>query len=82
MTMQSYSPVAGYQLRPSGNIDFVNQNKITEETLLRLIEDAIKSGLMDPRWAAIARTDLEKAFMSLNRAILQPGRSSLPGDQT
>lgn len=82
MSMQSGLPVAGYQPQSPEKIDLVNQNKMTEETLLRSIEAAIKSGLMDPRWAAIAKTDLEKAFMSLNRAIFQPSRISLPGDQT
>jgi hypothetical protein len=73
-------PVAGYRPQSPEKVDLVNENKATEEVLLRSIEAATKSGLMDPRWAAIAKTDLEKAFMSLNRAIFQPGRVKLPGD--
>jgi hypothetical protein len=80
MTMQSGLPVAGYQPQSPEKIDLVNQNKMTEETLLRSIEAATKSELMDPRWAAIAKTDLEKAFMSLNRAVFQPSRVRLPVD--
>ena len=26
----------------------------------------------DPRWAAIAKTDLQKGFMALTRAVAQP----------
>lgn len=81
MSLQSGLPVAGYQPQSPEKIDLVNANKETEERLLRSIEAATKSGLMDPRWAAIAKTDLEKAFMALNRAIFQPSRIGLPGDR-
>ena len=82
MTMQNGLPIAGYQPQSPEKIALVNENKMIEEQLIRTIEAATKSGIMDPRWAAIARTDLEKAFMDLNRAVFQPGRVSLPGDQT
>lgn len=80
MTMQSGLPVAGYQPQSPEKIALVNENKAAEERLLRSIEAATKSGIMDPRWAAIARTDLEKGFMALNRAIFQPARVRLPED--
>jgi len=82
MTMHPGLPVAGYQPQSPEKIALVNQNKTVEEELLRVIDHASKTGIMDARWAEIARTDLEKAFMSLNRAIFQPGRISLPGDET
>lgn len=82
MTMQSGLPVAGYQPQSPEKIALVNENKETEELLLRSIEIGLDAGLMDPWWAAIAKTDLEKAFMSLNRAIFQPSRVNLAGDQS
>lgn len=73
-------PVAGYHSQNDSAIDLVNKNKVIEEQVLRIIDAAQKNGMGDPRWLAIARTDIEKAFMSLNRAIFQPGRIKLPGD--
>lgn len=73
-------PVAGYKAQTDTAVSMVNQNKALEETVLRIIDAAQKDGIGDPRWLAIARTDIEKAFMSLNRAIFRPGRIKLPGD--
>lgn len=73
-------PVAGYRKQPTTAVDLVNENKATEERILRVIDRLQISGEGDPRWLAIARTDIEKAFMSLNRAIFQPGRVGLPED--
>jgi hypothetical protein len=74
-------PVAGY--RPQGDVYIrtVNANKITEEKILRTIDDlrnekAPDGGLIrvDQRWLSIATTQLEQGFMALNRAIFQPTR--------
>jgi hypothetical protein len=70
-------PVAGYQPQSDARIALVNDYKETEERLLRSIE---QNPDLDHRWAAIAKTDLQKAFMSLNRAVFQPGRIKLPED--
>jgi hypothetical protein len=75
-------PVAGYKsVQPEAAVLQVNQNKHAEEKLLRIIDglmnDQLPSGesfLADKRWLAIAKTDLEKGFMALNRAIFQPAR--------
>lgn len=80
-------PVAGYRKQPQRAVDLVNENKEAEERLLRLIDD-LGNGrsptgelfAADPRWLAIARTDLEKGFMALNRAIFKPARVILPED--
>lgn len=37
--------------------------------VLAEIDDLAKSGIADQRWCAIARTDIEKGFMSLNQAL-------------
>lgn len=74
-------PVKGY--RPQGDqyVRTVNANKIAEEKILRVIDCLSneqtpegESLLIDQRWLAIAKTDLEKGFMALNRAIFQPTR--------
>jgi len=80
MSMTRGLPVAGYTDQPQDKIDQVNENKIIEEGLLRQCDRLQSLGDGDPRWAAIAKTDLQRAFMSLNRAIFQPQRISLPGD--
>ena len=73
-------PVAGYQPQSDERVQLVNENKVTAERILRAIERDTKNGLLDPRWAAIARTDIEKGFMALNRAVFQPSRAKLPED--
>lgn len=77
-------PVQGYRVQPQEAVDAVNRNKETEEKLLRLIDD-LQNGQLngeafqaEQRWLAIARTDLEKGFMALNRAIFKPERAKLP----
>lgn len=82
MSMTRGLPVHGYTDQPADKIDLVNANKITEERLLRQIEhlQAIAEPGEQPRWLAIAKTDVQKAFMSLNRAIFNPQRVSLDGD--
>ena len=36
------------------------------------INELEKNGYVDKRWLAIAKTDLQKAFMSLHRSINKP----------
>lgn len=79
-------PVQGYKpTQPQWALDLVNENKILEERILRQI-DKHKSGEqslnLDQRHVAIARTEIEKAFMSLNRAVFQPTRIKLPEDDS
>jgi len=73
-------PVAGYTQQSQQRVDQVNEHKRLEERLLRVMDDLRRSGSVDPRWLAIARTDLEKGFMALNRAVFQPQRVALPED--
>ena len=80
MSMHEGLPVAGYQPQTTTAVDLVNENKIAEEKILRVIDRLSKGGLGDPRFLAIARTQIEMAFMALNRAIFQPSRISLEGD--
>jgi len=36
---------------------------------------------IDKRWLAIGRTQLEQAFMAINRSVFQPERVKLPDDK-
>lgn len=74
-------PVHGYKPQTASNVDIVNRHKKHEEILLRLMDDYSKVATVDPRWLAIARTDMEKAFMALNRAIFRPERVKLSEDE-
>jgi hypothetical protein len=80
MSMTRGLPVAGYTDQPQEAIDMVNANKQTEERLLRLVERMQQQQEGDQRWLAIAKTDIQRAFMSLNRAIFRPERVRLDGD--
>lgn len=77
-------PVSGYQPQSQVAVDTVNTFKQAEERLLRQL-DALAQGReglppVDGRWLAIGRTELENAFMAINRAIFQPQRVALPED--
>ena len=73
-------PVAGYRPQTASAITLVNSNKQLEEAMLRQLDYMAKLDGIDQRWLAIGRTDLEKAFMSINRAVFRPARVRLPGD--
>lgn len=51
-----------------------------EEKLLRALDDLAAMEDVDKRWLATGRTDVEKGFMSIRRAIMRPDRVRLPGD--
>lgn len=77
-------PVAGYQPQSQAAVDAVNTFKRAEERLLRYLDTLAAGGeglpSVDGRWLAIGRTELEKAFMAINRAVFQPKRISIPED--
>lgn len=70
-------PVAGYRSQTNKALDRVNENKRMEEALLRRLDWLPNDLEVDPRWLAIARTNLEQGFMALNRAIFKPERVKL-----
>ena len=73
-------PVPGYKPQPTTNINLVSMHKIAEERLLRMIDTLYAQPHYDKRWLNIARTNLEIAFMALNRSVFQPERISLAED--
>lgn len=64
----------------------LNHFNEVEERLLRDIDvmrDSATSGpdRFDQRWLALAQTQLQQGFMALGRAVCQPRRIRLPGDE-
>ena len=70
-------PVAGYKPQSQETIDLVNKNKNIEEETLRHLDHLASLDLVDKRWLAIGRTNLEQAFMAINRSIFKPNRINL-----
>ena len=52
--------------------DLLNKSAGFEAEMIEFIEAQFSTGSCDDRWLAIARTDLQKGFMALNRAIAKP----------
>jgi hypothetical protein len=74
-------PVQGYKpTQPDWAVALVNENKVLEERILRQIDAHKARNDLDQRHVAIARTEIESAFMHLNRAVFQPQRITLPED--
>lgn len=73
--------VKGYRKVPDVLLEAVNVNKEMEERALRCLEILGKHPEIDQRMLAIGRTKVQEAYMWINRAIFQPGRVVLPGDQ-
>jgi hypothetical protein len=71
-------PVHGYTAQSDQAVAQVNENKLTEERILQMVDGLKLLGACDPRWLAIARTHFEQGFMALNRAIFKPERVKLP----
>lgn len=83
-------PVSGYKPQTTEKVDIVNGFKADEERILRKLDSLANVAraeanrgdvpTVDQRWLAIGRTQLEQAFMAINRSVFQPGRVSLPED--
>lgn len=79
--MHNGLPVEGYSAQSELAVQLVNNNKQTEECILRLIDSLLADKAADLRWLEEARVHLEIGFMALNRAIFQPRRVKLPEDE-
>jgi hypothetical protein len=69
------TPIKGYSAVSTKSANSVNINKQLEEQLLQRIE--FLESDVDKRCLAIAKTELQSAFMWLNRAIFKPQRITL-----
>lgn len=67
-----HKKIVGYRDLGQDDIDKMNRIKATAEEVRRLVEDLALDGTVDTRWVSIARTDLQKGFMALTRAVAQP----------
>lgn len=76
-------PVAGYKTQSDDNVQLVNGFKQDEERILRKLDMLAQNAPegVDGRWLAIGRTQLEQAFMAINRSVFKPGRVELPEDK-
>lgn len=70
-------PVAGYMPQSDMAVELVNGMKVTEEIVLRCLDDLAAMPDVDKRWLAIGRTQIEQGFMGVNRSIFKPGRVQL-----
>lgn len=73
-------PVHGYQAQSADKVAVVNVNKELEELVLRQLDKMKRTPEFDQRMIAKAFTDVQQAFMWANRAVFQPARIALPGD--
>ena len=73
-------PVNGYRAQGDEAVAKVNRAKQIEEEVLRLLDEWAADSLIDKRWLAIGRTDIEKGFMAVNRSVFRPGRAVLERD--
>lgn len=64
--------IKGYRDLTEHDIARMNEAKAIAETVGQLINKLGEIQEVDARWLAIAKTDLQKGFMSLVRAIAQP----------
>lgn len=72
-------PVKGYQAQTDDKIIIVNIHKQLEELVLRQMDALKVNPDVDQRWLAIARTQMEQAFMSMNRSVFKPERAEIEG---
>lgn len=67
-------PVLGYQPQTNDKVGAVNENKLLEEQVLRMLDQLEQVPEYDQHWLKIGRTAIEQGFMAMNRAVFQPKR--------
>ena len=67
-----HKKIKGYRELTQEEIDLMNEAKALAEQCGELIKRLENNPLVHLRWVAIAKTDLQKGFMSLVRGIAQP----------
>jgi hypothetical protein len=67
-----HKKIKGYRELSQEEIDLMNRAKQMAVEVGCLVEDILVDSNTDNRWASIAKTDLQKGFMSLIRSIAQP----------
>lgn len=64
--------ITGYRALTEDEIKEINEIKAIAQTVGTMVDNLQTFPDVDGRWLAIARTDLQKGFMSLVRAIAKP----------
>lgn len=64
--------ISGYRDLSQEEIDMMNVIKSKAEEIRELISLMESMQSIDQRWVAIAKTDLQKGFMSAVRSVAQP----------
>lgn len=75
-----HNEIKGFTDQPERNKALVNENKILEEQVLRQIDKLKRIEDLDQRCIAEPMTQIQLAFMWMNRGIFQPQRIDLPDD--
>lgn len=72
-------PVAGYRPQSDDKIALVNHNKQIEEQCLQVLDHLATLPDTDKRHLAIGRTQIETAWMWINRSVFKPARATAGG---
>lgn len=64
--------ISGYRELSQTEIDTMNKIKAESAKVGLLIEELEDNKQLDQRWVSIAKTDLQRGFMSAVRAVAQP----------
>jgi len=67
-----HKKITGYRELTEDEIALMNKVKAKAEEVGELIKELENSPGLDPRWIAIAKTDLQIGFMIAVRAVAQP----------
>ncbi len=68
---QDGSTVKGYRTLTTGDIQVMNRFKEVSRHFINLLDTAKETGA-DPRWVAIAKTEMQKACMFACRSVAKP----------
>lgn len=64
------------------NAAMIEQMRLQEEIILRLLDGLGSLDDIDRRWLSIGRTAIEQGFMAVSRAIDPPPRFALRGEES
>lgn len=76
-----HDEIKGFTDQNERNKALVNENKVLEEQVMRQIDKLKETEGLDQRAIAIGLTNLQQAFMWINRGVFQPQRVKLDGDE-
>lgn len=63
---------AGHKKISDEKASLINAIKLSERTIIELIDDVIMESNGNRQWANVASIDIQKGFMSLVRAVTTP----------